>query len=51
VVFAGVAEATLRDLPPIVAILIALTAWLVLSCALYAILAFLRPELCDRNQD
>lgn len=51
VVFAAVGEGCFRKIEPFVALLLALLAWIVAAFALYAVLALLRPELCDRNRD
>jgi hypothetical protein len=41
----------LRDVEPYLAVLLALTAWVVASLALYGGLCLLRPDACDRRQD
>jgi hypothetical protein len=51
VVFAGTAEATLGHIPSLAALGLALCAWLATSVALYAILATVAPEKCDKNRD
>jgi len=50
-VFAGVVEATLGHLNPYAALALALLIWLTVSTALYALLAFLHPDTCDRTRD
>jgi uncharacterized protein DUF3147 len=51
VVFAGIAEASFGRLPAWLALLLALAGWLAVSAFLYGVLAVLRPDDCDRNQD
>jgi hypothetical protein len=51
VVFAMIGEAAFGQLNPVVVLLLALAGWTVTSLALYVMLAFLRPESCDRTQD
>jgi hypothetical protein len=51
VVFAMIAEAAFGQLNPLVVLLLALGGWIVTSVALYSLLAFLRPDLCDRTKD
>jgi hypothetical protein len=51
IVFAGVGEAGFGRLPAAVMLLLALAAWIAVSFGLYAVLAVLRPEDCDRNRD
>jgi len=46
-----VGEAAFGQLDPAVVLLLALAGWVVTSFALYAMLAFLRPESCDRTKD
>lgn len=51
VVFAAVAESTFTRVNSAVVLVCALAGWL-LSCGLmYAVLASVRPDDCDRNQD
>ncbi|HET9082599.1 MAG TPA: DUF3147 family protein [Trebonia sp.] len=50
-VFAMIGEAAFSRIEPFVAVLLALAGWAVTSLALYALLAYLRPESCDRDQD
>ena len=50
-VFAGTAEKAFFHLPSVPALLLALLAWAASAVALYALLAFLRPEDCDRRRD
>ena len=50
-VFATVGEVCLTRIEPFLAILLALVGWLVAATALYALLAVLRPEDCDRRKD
>ena len=51
VVFAMIGEAAFGHLPPFTVLLLALAGWAVTSLLLYAGLAFIRPESCDRTQD
>jgi len=51
VAFAGAGEATIGQMPGALALLLALAAWLAASFSLYALLAALRPQDCDRNRD
>lgn len=51
VVFALIAEAAFGQFNPVVVLLLALAGWIVASFALYGMLAFLRPDLCDRTKD
>ncbi len=51
VVFACVGEAAFGSLPAALVLVLALAGWAVASFALYALLALLRPETCDRQQD
>lgn len=50
-IFAGIAEASLGRVRSPVALVFAFGAWVVGSLGLYALLAWLRPEACDRHQD
>jgi hypothetical protein len=50
-VFAATAEAAFGRLDPWVALALALPAWVVVSVALYGLLAHLRPDACDKHQD
>ena len=50
-VFAGVGEALFDRVAPLVALVTALAAWVGTSFALYALLAGLRPDDCDRRMD
>lgn len=49
--FAIVGEAAFGTLPPWLVLLLALGAWCGAAIGLYAVLAVLRPEACDRNRD
>lgn len=51
VAFAMVGEATFGQLQPVVALALSVLAWIVAAVSLYALLAFLRPDLCDRGRD
>jgi polyferredoxin len=51
VVFAMIGEAAFGHLPPFTVLLLALVGWAVTSLLLYAGLAFIRPESCDRTKD
>lgn len=51
VVFAMIGEAAFGHLGPFTALVLALGGWAVTAVALYGMLAFLRPESCDRNKD
>jgi hypothetical protein len=51
VVFAMIGEATFGHIEPFAALMLALAGWVIASFALYGLLAFLRPESCDRNKD
>lgn len=51
VVFAMIGEAAFGHLEPYLALVLALAGWLVSAFALYALLAFVRPESCDRTKD
>lgn len=51
VVFAMIGGAAFGHIQPIAALVLALGGWAISSCALYGLLAFLRPESCDRNKD
>jgi len=51
VAFAAVGEAAFGHLEPFAVLALALLAWLVASFSLYALLAFFRPDDCDRRQD
>ena len=51
VVFGMIGEAAFGHLEPFVALALAILGWLVTSFALYAMLAFLRPDSCDRTKD
>ena len=51
VLFAMTAELTLRRIEPYLAVTLALSAWVVVSLTLYALLALLRPDDCDRTKD
>lgn len=51
VVFAMIGEAGFGHLPPFTGLLPALAGWAVTSLLLYAGLAFIRPESCDRTKD
>jgi hypothetical protein len=50
-VFAGIAEKTPISIPPFVALVIALIGWVVTSLSFYALLAFFRPEDCEKSSD
>lgn len=51
VVFAALAESTFTRLNPVAVLLFSLLAWLLACGAMYATLAAVRPDDCDRNQD
>jgi hypothetical protein len=51
VVFAIVGEAAFGRLEPFLALFLATVGWTAASFALYALLAFLRPQTCDRELD
>jgi hypothetical protein len=51
VVFAMIGEAAFGHLNPFTALVLALAGWVVTAVALYGVLAFVRPETCDRNKD
>jgi len=51
VIFAMVGEATFGHLNPALALTLALLGWLFTAVLLYALLAFLRPDTCDRAKD
>jgi Na+/H+ antiporter NhaD/arsenite permease-like protein len=51
VVFAALGEASFGHIQSFVALLGALTGWVVVSFALYALLAVLQPDDCDRRKD
>jgi Protein of unknown function (DUF3147) len=51
VIFAAVGEATFGRLEPFLALGLAALSWIVAAFALYGLLAFLRPDLCDRTRD
>jgi uncharacterized protein DUF3147 len=51
IVFAGIGEATFGRLPAVLALGLSLTGWLAAAFFLYLVLAALRPDDCDRNQD
>ena len=51
VVFAMAGEAAFGRIEPFAALGLALAGWAVTSLALYGLLAFLRPETCDRTKD
>ena len=51
VVFAMVGEAGFGRIEPFTVLLLALAGWAVVACGLYAVLAWLRPQDCDRNRD
>lgn len=50
-VFAGTAEAALGHLAAGLALAIATLAWVACACFLYFVLAYLRPDDCDRERD
>jgi hypothetical protein len=50
-VFAMIGEAAFVRIEAFLALAMALAGWLVTSFALYALLAWLRPESCDRTRD
>jgi hypothetical protein len=43
--------AAFGHIQPFAALVLALGGWVVSSFALYALLAFVRPETCDRSKD
>jgi hypothetical protein len=49
--FAATGEVVLRSVEPFLGLLLCLVAWLAASFALYALLAWFQPELCDRGCD
>lgn len=51
VIFGMVAEATFGYLAPALALTLAMLGWLVTAILLYSLLAFLRPDTCDRTKD
>ncbi len=51
VVFAAVAESTFTRVNPALVLLCSLGGWLIASGAMYTVLALVRPDDCDRNQD
>lgn len=51
VVFALVGEASFGRMPPFLALALALAGWTLAAVALYALLAHVRPETCDRSKD
>ena len=51
VVFAMIGEAAFGHLPSFIVLLLALAGWAITSLVLYAGLAFIRPESCDRAED
>lgn len=51
VIFGMVGEATFGRLKPALALALATLGWLVTAFLLYSLLAFLRPETCDRAKD
>jgi len=51
VIFAMVAKAAFGHLNPALALTLALLGWLLTAVLLYSLLAFLRPDTCDRTKD
>jgi hypothetical protein len=51
VVFAMIGEAAFGHIEPFAALVLAPAGWAVTAFALYGLLAFLRPESCDRTKD
>lgn len=51
VIFAMIGEAAFGHIEPYLALVLALAGWLVTAFALYVLLAFARPESCDRTKD
>jgi Protein of unknown function (DUF3147) len=51
VVFAMIGEAAFGHIEPFAALVLALAGWAITSLALYGLLAFLRPDSCDRTKD
>lgn len=51
VIFAVTGEAAFGHIESFAALVLALAGWAVTSIALYGMLAFLRPESCDRTKD
>lgn len=51
IVFAMIGEAAFGHIQPIAVLALALAGWIVCSLSLYGLLAFLRPESCDRTKD
>jgi hypothetical protein len=50
-VFAMIGEALFGRIEPYLALAIALAGWLLVAVGLYSVLAFLRPDDCDRTMD
>jgi hypothetical protein len=51
VVFAMIGEAGFGHIEPFLVLVLCLAGWFVTSFALYGLLAFLRPQSCDRTKD
>jgi hypothetical protein len=51
IAFAMIAELSLRRIEPYLAVILALLGWIVASVGLYALLAWLRPDDCDKTKD
>lgn len=51
VIFAMVADATFRRMDPALALTLAVLGWFCTALLLYSLLAFLRPDTCDRAKD
>ena len=51
VAFATIGEAAFVHIPPFVTLALAFGGWVFASLGLYALLAFLRPDMCDTRQD
>lgn len=51
VIFGMTGEATFGRLNPALALCLAVLGWLVTAFLLYGLLAFLRPDTCDRSRD
>lgn len=51
VVFGMIGEATFGRTDPVLALALAILGWLLTAFLLYGLLAFLRPDSCDRTKD
>jgi hypothetical protein len=50
VVFGAIGESTCGRVSAVIAIVCSLAGWILVSVGLYALLAFLDPDRCDRNE-